>query len=105
MCTTVNADCVLANALASGRTSLSLRELNSIRTELQQCFSDVYFNLSLDSILWAVTERPDMFGWQDDEVKRAEKSDARFRPEYVDSYFNWRIPARIRGRFVSTCRR
>jgi hypothetical protein len=103
MCTVINADCVLANALCGNRREVSIRDLNAILMRLETIFSDVHVDISMETILWAVDQRPDMFGWREDIVRRVDDSDSRFSRDYVDHYFNWRIPETMRTQFVESC--
>ncbi len=104
MCKVIDADCVLANMFALGREEVTVRELNLFRERVEKAVANIFIDVSGDTICLAVDQHPDMFEWCDEIIKRVNKSnDQLFRREYVDKYFNWRIPAEARGAFWDAC--
>jgi len=105
MCKVIDADCVLANMFAyGGMDQVTIRDLNLFRERVESRVDNVFVDVCGDTICMAVDQRPDMFSWGDESVRRVTGAEPRlFTQEYVDSYFNWRIPEDCRGVFVTVC--
>ncbi len=56
----INANVILANLLQK-KKSVSIRDLNDIRSRIEQNIPDVYVDVTRDNIIFAVNEHADMF--------------------------------------------
>jgi len=101
MCTIIEADCIIANAFAAGRHSVSIRDLKLIRSIVERNINGVFVDVSLNAIMDAVDIWPDMFEWHDGEVIRPEGSASLFTEAYIEDIFNWRIPKSFRKVVIS----
>lgn len=99
MLTTIDADCILANLLQS-RSEVTLRKLNSVRIDIQAQVPSVYVDVSKNCVIWSIHQRPDMFDWTDQSIRRCSE----WSKSFVDEFFNWRIPAEIRASVLAILR-
>jgi hypothetical protein len=92
MCTVIDADCILANLLQS-REAVTVRELNEVRTNIERHVPSVYVDVTKNCVVWVVNQRPEMFNWTDQSIRRRKE----WPQSFVEEFFNWRIPAEIRA--------
>ena len=94
----INADVILSNLFATGMELVTIRDLNATKDALAEKFPNLYVDVSDGSICMAIDQRPDLFIWLEDAIYPKKK----FTSEYVDKYFNWRVPEKDREMFVKT---
>lgn len=99
MCTVIDADCILANLLQS-REEVTVRELNEVRSNIERLAPSVYVDVTKNCVVWAVNQRPEMFDWTDQVIRRCQE----WSQSYVDEFFNWRIPSDIRAGVLQALR-
>jgi hypothetical protein len=92
MRTTIDADCILANLLLF-REAVTLGQLNDVRVKIEQRFPDVYVDVTQECLVWAANEYPEMFALSYGMVRKVKP----WTRDYVEEFFNWRIPAEIRA--------
>ena len=91
MCLVIEPDVILANLFLAGKERVTPRDLTQIRSKIEAVKGGIFIEISMKSIYNVVDQRPDMFVWDGDCVRRAANSDL-FTDEYVDEYFNYKIP-------------
>jgi len=96
MCTVIEAECVLANAL-SAQKKTTLSDLNGFRSKIRQVFTNdyVYLDVCAQSVIVAVNNRPDLFHWDGDAIERSTE----ITQEYLRENINWQVPEKVRDAF------
>lgn len=94
MCLVVDADLILANLLVAGKESVTIRDLAKIGRKLEAIKGRIFIDVAVDSVLFAVEKRPDMFMWDGCCVRKAENADF-FKLDYVDDCFNLGFPSDV----------
>ena len=101
MCVLIDADCIMANLFADGREFISIRDLKQIRWMLEKEFDDVFIDISMPAIYFAISMYPDMFKWNDYRIQPVLDSASEvFSTDYINNMFNWRIPDEIRSTLI-----
>jgi hypothetical protein len=95
MCTMIDADCVLANLLQK-HEHVTVQDLNRVRVAIEQKISDIYVDVTINCLVWAVNQRPEMFSFENNSIRRMKL----WSQDYVDELFNRQIPSEIRSRVL-----
>ena len=105
MCILIDADCILANLFAAGRKSISIRDLKQIRWMLEAEFDNVFIDISMPTIYFAISMYPYMFEWERHDIQPAHNATSDvFSTDYIDNVFNWRIPEELRSELIGKLR-
>jgi len=96
MCYVIDSSQLLANVLRT-QDKVTVKELKQLAERISQTLSDVAVDISHYSLSAALESYPNKFQRQDDfTITRIE----RLEEEFVDVYFNQRIPKYIRVDFL-----
>lgn len=88
----IDAHVILANILQK-KKSVSIRDLNRIRSRIEQEIPDVHIDVTRNNIISAVNEHADMFKLLSDGTIEARTE---WSQQLVDQVFNWRIDSSVR---------
>lgn len=98
MCDIIQTTCLLANVLQKRKGEISFYVLRQIRHRIERKFPDVVVDLSYFSVASAIENYPQMFRWDHNRVKRAERSERLYASSFIERQFNSRLPPTVRNR-------
>lgn len=102
----VPVDVILANLMDLRMNRVTIRQLNLLKERIWEELH-TYIDTASNALILAIDCRPDLFVWDSDAEEEAickNEISWKLSRADVESYFNWRIPDRIKGRFMKILR-
>jgi len=97
----ISADIVLVNALLF-KKRVTIAEIKDLKRKLEDNIPNLYVDVSMGALIWAVQDsRPDIFEWPSASDFIRKREGFKLTKSYVNRYYNWRVTAKYRKRFVS----